>query len=282
MRAVDIRDIDIRDFSTQTDYDACSDLQCEVWGFVPAEAVPALHLVALHHYGGVLVGAFHADRMVGFVCGFTGWARGRVFHHSHMLAVLPDYRGLGLGEKLKWAQRDRVLDQGLSLINWTFDPLQAPNANLNINHLGAIVRKYRVDFYGESQSPLHGGIPTDRFEAEWLIERERVLRALRGETPDYGGWESLPLANPTRVGDAGLLVCGDDLQLALDDEVLLVEVPRTITDVMARDRELALDWRLKTRKLFQSYFERGYLVSWVHRTGGKVFYRVEQDEEPID
>ena len=279
---MDSADIDIRDFSEQSDYEACSLLQCEVWGFAPAEAVPALHLVALHHFGGVCIGAFHEERMVGFVCGFTGWDRGRVFHHSHMLAVLPDYRGLGLGEKLKWAQRDRVLEQGLALVNWTFDPLQAPNANLNINHLGAIVRKYRVNFYGESQSPLHGSIPTDRFEAEWFIGRERALRALRGEVLDYGNWESLPRANRTRTNASGLLVCEDAPELTLHDEALLVEVPRTITDLMARDRALALDWRLKTRKIFQRYFERGYLVSWVHRADGKVFYRVEEDEEPID
>lgn len=274
--------IEIRDFSEQADYEACARLQMEVWGFPAAEAVPALHLVALHHFGGVSIGAFDGPRMVGFVCGFTGLEKGKVFHHSHMLGVLPDYRGQRLGEKLKWAQRERVLAQGLTLVNWTFDPLQAPNANLNVNRLGAIARKYRVNLYGESQSPLHGSIPTDRFEAEWHITSERVLRALREESEEPAEWQALPRVNRTRETPRGFLACEDELDLALEGEALLLEMPRTITDLMARDKELALDWRLKTRKLFQSYFARRYAVTWVHRGDGRVFYRLELEEAGSD
>ena len=158
--------VEIRDFEKPSDYEACAQLQVDVWGFSAADAVPPLHLIAMHHYGGILVGAFEAERMVGFVCGFSGWDRGRVFHHSHMMGVHEKYRGSGLGDKLKWAQRDRVLAQGIDLVNWTFDPLQAVNANLNVNQLAALVRKYRVNIYGESKSKLHGSLPTDRFEAE--------------------------------------------------------------------------------------------------------------------
>lgn len=274
--------IEIRDFRERSDYEACVRLQMEVWGFAEAEAVPALHLVALHHFGGVSIGAFDGSRMVGFVCGFTGLDRGTVFHHSHMLGVLPEYRGQRLGEKLKWAQRERVLEQGLSLVNWTFDPLQAPNANLNVNRLGAIARKYRVNLYGESQSPLHGGLPTDRFEAEWHLGGERVLRALRGELSEPPGFEALPRANRTRRDEAGFLVCEEEPELGISEEALVVEVPRTITDLMAHDKDLALDWRLKTRRIFQSYFERRYCVSWVHRDEGRVFYRLELEETPTD
>ncbi len=126
----------IRDVERFSEYEECVRLQLEVWGFDELHVVPVMQLVAEHEYGGVCIGAFDEDEMVGFVYGFTGWDGTRGFHHSHMLAVLPDYRGRGLGEKLKWAQRERVLDKGLSLVNWTFDPLQAPNANLNINRLG--------------------------------------------------------------------------------------------------------------------------------------------------
>jgi predicted GNAT superfamily acetyltransferase len=273
--------IEIRDFERFSDYVACAGLQVDVWGFEAADAVPPLHLIALHHYGGILVGAFEGERMAGFVCGYSTFRRGQAFHHSHMLAVHPDFRGHRLGEKLKWAQRDRVLAEGIELVNWTFDPLQAVNANLNVNGLGAIVGKYRVNIYGESQSPLHGGIPTDRFEAEWLLSSERVIKTERGELPAWASWESLPRANRTRTTQSGFRVpAGTDL--AIDDEAILAEIPENFSRILAGERDLALEWRLATRGLFQSYFERGYFVKGFHRSGAGAFYRLERAEVPAD
>ena len=269
-RVVDIR---IRELEGYAEYEACAQMQIDVWGFDEIEVVPAGHLVAMDHYGGVCLGAFLGDQMVGFVFGFAGWEEGRPFHHSHMLAVLPEYRGQRLGEKLKWAQRERVLEQGLDLINWTFDPLQAPNANLNINRLGCVVRKYLVNLYGVSNSPLHGGIPTDRFEAEWRLTSERVVKASEGEPETWPSWESLPRANRTERTEAGFLRVVD-LDLTLEDEAVLVEIPRTITDIMAADRELALDWRLRTRELFLAYFDKGYRIEGLHRTEASALYRL--------
>lgn len=273
--------IEIRDFEEPSDYEACAQLQIDVWGFSAADAVPPLHLIAMHHYGGILIGAFEDERMVGFVCGFSGWDRGRAFHHSHMLAVVPGYRGSGLGEKLKWAQRDRVLEQGIELINWTFDPLQAVNANLNVNRLAAIVRKYRVNIYGESKSPLHGSLPTDRFESEWLVSSERVTKALEGELPHWPSWESLPRANTTEIAKRGFRISAN-AAFEIDEDALLVEIPENINRIMAEDMELALDWRLKTRELFQSYFERGYAIKGFHRAEERALYRLEREDEPAD
>ncbi len=249
-------------------------MQVEVWGFSEFEVVPAAHLIAMHHYGGTCIGAFDGARMVGFVFGFPGWEAGRPFHHSHMLAVLPEFRGKRVGEDLKWAQRERVLTQGLDLINWTFDPLQAPNANLNINRLGAVCRRYKVNLYGESHSPLHGGIPTDRFEAEWHLESPRVKTLSRGDAADAGPWDDLPLANRTRRDTYGLLACEPELALDLDDEAIGIEVPLTITDLMERNRDSALNWRLQSRRLFQEYFGRGYVVEALHRGEAAACYRL--------
>ncbi len=273
--------VEIRGLETFSEYQACAQLQLDVWGFAEIEVVPAGHLVAMDHYGGVCLGAFDGDKMIGFVCGFAGWDHGRSYHHSHMLAVLPDYRGHRFGEKLKWAQREQVLEQGIELVNWTFDPLQAPNANLNLNRLGSIVRKYKVDLYGVSDSPLHGGVPTDRFEAEWHLKSQRVVTALGGEWDDWPGWEKLPRANRTSVTDDGLLRC-DELDLEMDVEALLVEFPKTITDLMAQNRKLALDWRFQTRKLFQEYFEKGYRVEALHRTESSAFYRLNREQDAAD
>lgn len=272
-------DVVIRDFETPADYEACAELQMEVWGFSAADAVPALHLIAMHHFGGICIGGFEGDRMVGFVCGFSGYLNGQAFHHSHMLGVLPEFRGSRLGEKLKWAQRDQALASGIELVNWTFDPLQAPNANLNINRLGAIVRKYRVNLYGESRSPLHGNMPTDRFEAEWFLRTERVERAKEGAPDEWPDWESLPRAN--RVSPRGdFIACDDDLSLQLSEDVVLIELPRTINDVMAADKVLALDWRMKLRTLCQAYLSRSYTLRAVHRKDRSAFYRLELEDIP--
>lgn len=274
--------VEIRDVALFSEYEACAELQLEVWGFDPIEVVPAGHLVAMHHYAGTCIGAFDSDgdseggRMVGFVCGFGGWESGRAFHHSHMLAVLPEYRGRQIGENLKWAQRDRVLARGIDLINWTFDPLQAPNANLNVNRLGCVAYRYKVNLYGVSKSPLHGGIPTDRFEAEWNLKSERVLNARAGRPEIWPSWESLPRANTTRVTDEGLLACDPALDLDIDVDAFLVEVPKRITDIMAKDAALALDWRHQTRQLFQAYFDNGYRVEGLHRGESAAFYRLHR------
>ena len=274
--------VQIRDVELPSEYDACAHLQIDVWAFAEIEVVPAGHLIAMHHYGGTCIGAFDGDRMIGFVCGFGGWDRGQPFHHSHMLAVLPEYRGRQIGENLKWAQRERVLEQGIELINWTFDPLQAPNANLNVNRLGCVARRYKVNLYGESKSPLHGGIPTDRFEAEWYLKSQRVLNARAARPDEWPLWESLPRANRTRFTSESLLACEPALDLDLDVDAFLIEVPGTITDLMARDRDLALDWRHKTRKLFQEYFEKGYRVEGLHRDEASAFYRLTCEQDPSD
>ena len=274
--------VEIRDVERYSEYEACAYLQIDVWGFPEIDVVPAGHLVAMHHFGGTCLGAFDGERMVGFVCGFGGWSHGRPFHHSHMLAVLPEFRGRRVGENLKWAQRERVLEQGVGLINWTFDPMQAPNANLNINRLGCVVRKYKVNLYGVSDSPLHGGIPTDRFEAEWHLESQRVMDARAGQLHEWPAWEDLPRANRTRRSSRELLVCEEAVELELDFDAFLIEVPKTITDLMAKDRDLALDWRYKTRALFQTYFEKGYRVEGLHRGETSAFYRLARIEDPID
>jgi predicted GNAT superfamily acetyltransferase len=173
---------------------------------------------------------------------------------------------------LKWEQRERILAQGMELINWTYDPLQAPNANFNINRLGVVVGTYLVDLYGSSGSPLHGGIPTDRFEAEWWIGSERVLAAVRGVQPVRSGWEVLPRAN--RVSPAGPFIRCDGFDDGLDAPEMLVEIPAAISSIMAEDRELALDWRLQSRAIFQRYFGRGYRVVGFHRGEGRAFYRL--------
>ncbi len=178
---VDTGDIAIRPVSTIAELEACVQLQIATWGYDAADVVPRKLFSLATHIGGQVLGAFQRERLVGFLLALPGVRNGNSYLHSHMLAVVPELRNAGLGRRMKVAQRDDALARGIDLIEWTFDPLEAKNAFLNLNKLGAIARRYAPDFYGPSTSPLQGGLPTDRLYAEWWLRSDRVMRALAGE-----------------------------------------------------------------------------------------------------
>jgi predicted GNAT superfamily acetyltransferase len=153
---------------------ACVALQKEVWNFTDAELVPLRMFVVAEKVGGQVMGAFEGNQMVGFALSLPGTRTGHVYLHSHMLAVRKDHRNGGLGRRLKLLQREDALARGIELIEWTFDPLEIKNAYLNIEKLGAIVRRYNINQYGITSSPLQGGLPSDRLIAEWWLKSKRV------------------------------------------------------------------------------------------------------------
>ena len=165
---------------------ACVALQKEVWNFSDAELVPLRMFVVAEKVGGQVMGAFAADGMVGFALSVPGTRSGHVYLHSHMLGVRKEYRNSGLGRRLKLLQREEALARGIELIEWTFDPLEIKNAYLNIEKLGAIARRYNINQYGITSSPLHGGLPSDRLIAEWWLKSKRVETLLAtGKNPAF-------------------------------------------------------------------------------------------------
>lgn len=174
-------DIRIEPLTRLKDFERCVVLQLEIWGYGDGDVVPRRVFMVTQHIGGQVIGAFDGDTIIGFAMSLPGYRDGHAYLHSHMLAVLPDYRNVGLGRRLKLAQRDDAIARGIDLMEWTFDPLEIKNAYLNIARLGAIVRRYQPDFYGPSSSPLQGGLPTDRLYAEWWLRSPRVTGLLRGE-----------------------------------------------------------------------------------------------------
>jgi predicted GNAT superfamily acetyltransferase len=165
---------------------ACVALQKEIWNFSDAELVPLRMFVVAEKVGGQVMGAFAGDRMVGFALSVPGTRSGRVYLHSHMLAVAREHRNGGLGRRLKLLQREDALDRGIELIEWTFDPLEIKNAYLNIEKLGAIARRYTINQYGITSSPLQGGLPSDRLIAEWWLKSRRVETLLEtGKIPAF-------------------------------------------------------------------------------------------------
>ncbi|HEY2359862.1 MAG TPA: GNAT family N-acetyltransferase [Candidatus Angelobacter sp.] len=175
--------ITIRKCAGINELNACVALQKEVWNFSDLDLIPLRMFVVSQKIGGQTIGAFHGDDLVGFAFSIPGSRDGHAYLHSHMLAVRDSFRNHGLGRKLKLAQRDDAIQQGYDLLEWTFDPLEIKNAHLNLSRLGAIARRYSVNHYGHSSSPLQGGLPTDRLVAEWWLTSKRVVNLLDKKQP---------------------------------------------------------------------------------------------------
>ena len=217
------------------------ELEIEVWKFAERDVVPSQMYVVASKVGGQVLGAFVGDKMAGFILAYPGIRDGRPYLHSHMAAVLPEYRDLGIGRRLKLAQREDALARGISLVEWTFDPLQSRNAYLNICRLGAVARRYLTDVYGFTSSPLHAGLPTDRLVAEWHLESARVADILAGK-------------QPLRPSDV------ERIRLVADDP----------------SPERAPEIQAKLRERFQKLFTAGYVVTWFDRELGGGSYILEK------
>ncbi len=260
----------IRPLESVEDYRACVGLQEEVWGAGFSERVPMAILKVGRELGGVSAGAFdERGRLDGFVFGLTGLhADGGLLHWSDMLAVRSGVEGRGLAVRLKAFQRDEVLSRGVHRMAWTFDPLRARNAHLNLTKLGAVVREYRRDMYGQTDSELHRGIGTDRFLALWALDSDRVELRLRGAlsgarngggSPEHGDGAGSRVLDAHAGGATGLPRPGTP-RLGLDAPRVAAAIPADIGSIMARDPDLAVAWRDATRATFSHYLERGYEV----------------------
>ncbi|MGC2695123.1 MAG: GNAT family N-acetyltransferase [Candidatus Angelobacter sp.] len=175
--------ITIRKCDRMEELEACVALQKEVWKFEDVDLVPLRMFVVSQKIGGQIIGAFDGSELVGFAFSIPGSRAGHAYLHSHMLAVRDTWRNLGLGRRLKLAQREDALQHGFELLEWTFDPLEIKNAHLNLARLGVITRRYSINHYGYSSSPLQGGLPTDRLVAEWWLKSKRVLDLLEKNQP---------------------------------------------------------------------------------------------------
>ncbi|NWG21947.1 MAG: hypothetical protein HXY39_16700 [Chloroflexi bacterium] len=276
-----------RRVTTHADYHAMEELQEQVWGGGERDIVPLHVLVTANKHGGLALGAFDTalappGDMVGFVFGFVGLtSAGQVKHCSHMLAVLPAYRDRGVGEELKQRQRDYVLAQGITLMTWTYDPLQSRNAWLNIRKLGATCRTYIRNLYGAMADGLNAGLPSDRFEVEWhLASRhtaERLGRVVAAPVLAALAAEGVIVLNesPEPGNDAPATACR-----APTGERVLIRFPADINAIkIARPTE-ALAWRMQLRELCEAAFTAGYAVVDVLADGACSYYLLQQNGSP--
>ncbi len=184
------------------EFEGCVRLEREVWKSADIDVVPIPLFVVAAETGGQVLGAFHGNDLVGFTMAIAGWRNRTTFLHSHMTAVSAAHRDRGIGRQLKLFQRADALARGISLIEWTFDPLVTKNAYFNFMRLGAIARRYVPNAYGITTSPLHGTLPTDRLVAEWHLRSPRVLRVLAGKRPTPAfGKKAVRISIPAEMED---------------------------------------------------------------------------------
>lgn len=250
---------------TLDDFKACEHIQKVVWGFSDLEVVSASNMIAVSHAGGMTAAATDRGEVVGFVTAFASYLPDLAQPnglHSHMLAVLPDYRGKGIGKALKWFQRDWCLEHGLGWMTWTFDPLQAKNARLNLEHLGATVTTYRVNEYGELGGSLNAGLPTDRLVAFWDLSSQGTQTLAQGERLPSVDLEQIPAALSNKDGGPSRP------QLGLKDKKLSVALPENLNALLKDNPEQALEWRFAVREVLMSYLVKNYIIN---RFGGNSY-----------
>lgn len=267
-------DTTIRPLETMADYVAAEEIQRITWGMTDLEIIPAHALHAIQHNGAALLGAFEGEKMVGFSFAIVATedepgridqvAAARLKMYSVVSGVLPEYQSQNTGYRLKMAQRDFALRIGIRLITWTYDPLESLNGRFNIGKLGAICRRYLRHFHGD-MTGINAGLPTDRFEVEWWVTGNRVKnkavnpwRPLKLESLMAGG---AFLVNEAEFpGVTGLPVPPPNY-ISQPSNLILVEIPADFQSIKRQHPELALQWRMHTRDLFENLFESGFIVT---------------------
>ena len=252
--------LNIRVLKTLNDFNQCEYLQKQVWGLEDLGIKPTHFFVASSHSGGLVLGAFAGNNLIGFLNGFPAYLPNKAPHlpgvglgfHSDMMAVLPEYRGQGIGRALKWRQREWCLARNIPWIAWTFDPLQRKNAHLNLEHLGVTVSEYRVNEYGELGGSLNADLPSDRLLAYWNLEADRVQRLAQGIKDDVNHRASYALRSINNKPA--------ELKLELGSQYIAVDLPDSLNDLLKNDATLALEWRLAVREVLQHYLGAGYTI----------------------
>jgi predicted GNAT superfamily acetyltransferase len=261
------------------------------WDTDPIGAVPVHIHMAMAKNGGVLLGAYHDGRLVGYTLGWLGLidphaerpATEQLKLVSHMTGVLPDYRDQGIGYRLKLAQREWALARNLELITWTYDPLESRNANLNLHRLGVVCRTYQRNVYGSMIDRVNAGVESDRFLVQWWITTPRVKNRLAAGPPSLTlATADAQLINPAVFDPQGYPHPAEETAAPSDSRVL-VEIPARIQAIRRTSHELTAVWRAHTRNLFESLFAAGYQVTDLiyepDPSRPRSFYLLEQTDE---
>jgi predicted GNAT superfamily acetyltransferase len=271
----------IRPLDKIDEYYACEEIQKLAWYGDQKTVVPAHMLLAAAEAGGLTLGAFDtASQLLGFALGLLARQEAvGLHHHSHLLAVHPEWWGHGIGYRLKLAQREAVLAQGLTLMTWTFDPLERRNAALNFFKLGVTCNTYLKNLYGDMPDGLNAGLPSDRFKVKWPLHSPRVVRRVQGERPrldlEVLKAQGVPLVNPATSGpDGQCQPCASPAPLR--GERLLVQVPADFQALKRANLRLARAWRETTAEHLSRAFAQGYTATEYFYQDGESYYLLQK------
>lgn len=241
-------------------------LEQKIWNISP---LPIHQTLTAVQNGGLVIGAFIGNQMLGFSYGFAGFADGKSYLCSHMLGIDPDYRGGGIGGIIKQKQREYAIELGYDKIVWTYDPLETRNGYLNLSKLGAACSLYIEDCYGSMEDNFNSGIPSDRFKVEWILDNDREKRqAIQLEQVKK------PFSYEIGAGQLPKLNAIDEQLQTLGNskQPIAVPVPAHFQELKAKNHELALEWRLKTREIIQTLFSNGYAAAALVKTENELVY----------
>lgn len=239
-----------KELKTMEEIEQIRELEGKIWGM--ETAVPTHQTSTAIKNGGIMIGAYAGDQLIGFSYGFAGYDNGKSYLCSHMLGIDEAYRSQGIGEMLKRKQREIAIEKGYDMMQWTYDPLETRNAYLNLTKLNGICDTYIENCYGEMRDGLNDGLPSDRFEIHWHLTSPYVVEK-----------HTLNIENPVNLNSitfnqAGLAVFKAHEEQTLTEQFYSVAVPLDIQGLKVASHELAMDWRLQTRTLFQKLFHAGY------------------------
>lgn len=263
----------VRRVQTVEEYQSCQQVHRRVWGFGPEDTVMHLPMmVALQHYGGLVLGAFTTtptgEELIGFVVGFIGRDEqsGEYFHYSQVAAALSEWQSRGVGLALKAAQRREAMVQGYNLMRWAYDPLEGRNAYFNLAKLGGISRHYILNMYGAGRGELFGSLDTDRLIVDWELPTtrvtERITLAETNQKPNLpiDDYAVLPCLIEVEWLDAYAPKVRE-IDLSRRETALLLEIPYSNKLVQKLDPQAGVSWRNHTRTLFKHYMAAGYFVA---------------------
>ena len=246
-------EISIRECVSIDDFQQCIELERSVFDDEDIDIMPVRLYMISKHCNAPTFGAFtETGRLIGFGHTSLALVGGHIIYHSHLAGVVEAMRHKDIGYRLKLAQREHAIAAGVSLIIWTFDPLQSRNAHFNINKLGAVIRTYTINYYGEGASSVfESHLPSDRVIAEWWVHSPHVESVLAGNRPQ------------------------------IESPIASVEIPDDINAIRAISLEEHRNWRMRVRDDFMQALEqggiaRGFVRNVEQKTSSYLF---AEDEE---